>query len=185
MMQKSILDLTYKLKAKLIEFPSIVNSLEKKDFNFLTNLLTWIKDTEEILKTYNISETSELAGLRSRILSPRFSESRNVSVKKLQIKIAAEVLYDVQNTVLKVLKPYETRIDECRELIRQLLSIVNQTGAIKYEDSIEFQIFINNIWNLFINHNQLKPGAVKLQTLISNTDILRIMAEEINLSDWR
>ena len=185
MMQKSILDITYNLKSKLLEFPSIVNSLEKKDFNFLSNLMMWIKDTEEILKTYNISETSELAGLRSRILSPRFSDTRNASVKKLQIKIASEVLYDVQNTVLKVLKPYETKIDECRELIRQLLSIVNQTGAIKYDDNIEFQNFINGIWSVFINHNQLKPGAVKLQTLISKTDISRIIAEEIKLEEWK
>ena len=185
MMKKSILDLIDNLKTKLLEFPSIVDSLEKKDFNFLVNLMSWITDTEEILKTYNISETSELAGLRSRILSPKFSDSRNVSVKKMQLKIASEVLYDVQNTVLKVLKPYETKIDECRELIKQLLSIVNQTGTIKYDDDIEFQNFINNIWSIFISHNQLKPGAVKLQALVSHTDILRIIAEEINLSEWK
>lgn len=184
MIQQSILDIVYEIKVKLLEFPAIVTSLEKKDPQFITNLIIWIKNTEDILIKYNISEVSELAGFRSRILSPKFSDSRRISVKKAQVKIASELLYDIQHTVLKILKPYEIKIDECRELIRQLLSIVNQTEKITYDNTIEFQNFIETIWNVFINHNQLKPGTVKLKTLISKTDILRIIAEEIDLSEW-
>jgi len=86
---------------------------------------------------------------------------------------------------MSVIKPYETNVNEARDLLKQLLSIVKQSGGIKYSDQLDFQVFITSIWQLFSTHEQLKPGTLKILTLISQIDALRIIAEEIDLIEWK
>lgn len=183
-MKKSTVNLVTALKAKLLEFPNIVNSLEKKEVNFINQLFLWISQSETIFATYNVSEISELAGLRSKIIAPKYSDNKSISIKKLQLKIAAESLFDIQHVVLKVLNPLESKVEECRELIRQLLLIVSQTQVIKYNKDQLFENLINDIWQFIISNDQLKPGAVKLKTSLTLTDIQQIIVEEINLEDF-
>lgn len=183
-MKKSTVNLVTALKAKLLEFPGIVNSLEKKELNFINQLLLWISQSETVFATYNISEISELAGLRSKIIAPKYSDTKSISIKKLQLKIAAESLFDIQHIVLKVLNPLETKVEECRELIRQLLLIVSQTEVIKYNKDVPFEHLIHDLWQFIISNDQLKPGAVKLKTSLTLTDIQLLIAEEINLEDF-
>jgi hypothetical protein len=183
-MKKSTVNLVTALKAKLLEFPTIVNSLERKEPNFMNQLFLWINQSEEILSTYNISEVSELAGLRSKIIAPKYADTKSISIKKLQLKIAAESLFDIQHIVLNVLNPKELKIEECRELIIQLLNIVSQTQAIKYNSSLPFDHLINDIWQFIVSNDQLKAGAIKLKTSLIMTDIHLLIAEELNLNDF-
>ena len=131
-MKKSIIQLVNALKAKLLEFPGIVTKLERKEIDFLNTLLMWIIKSEEILSSYNLSNVSELAGIRGRIIAARFSDNKGSYNKKLQLKIASESLYEVQKVVLDTLKPFEVKVEECRELVRQLLLIIAQTQSIQY-----------------------------------------------------
>ena len=183
-MKKSTVNLVTALKGKLLEFPSIVNSLERKEISFITQLLIWINKSEEILTTYNISEVAQLAGLRSKIIAPKYSDDKRISFKKLQLKIAAESLFDIQNVVLKVLNPLELKVEESRELTRQLLLIVSQTQAIKYNHNLPFDNLINDIWKFIISNEQLKAGAIKLKTSLTMTDIQLLIASEIDLEDF-
>ena len=184
-MQVSLLTIIELLKSKLLEFPGLVDSLKNKDYNFLESLETWMKETETILKNNRISECAVIAGYRSKIIAPLFAESHKQSTRKRQLQIASEVLFELQDTIVSVIEPYETKVNEARDLLIQLLSIVKQSGAIKYTDQTDFQEFIISIWQLCSTHEQLKPGTVKILTLISQIDALRIIAEEINLDEWR
>lgn len=183
-MQVSALSIIEPLKRKLLEFPSLVNSLQNKDYDFLTLLDRWMKETETILKNNNIAQCSEIAGLRSKILTPIFTDSKKRSTRKMQLQIASEVLYDLQSTILSIIRPYEIKVNEARDLLIHLLSILKQSGAIKYGEGSNFQGFINQIWNLFSTHEQLKSSTVQILTLISQVDALRIISEEINLEEW-
>jgi hypothetical protein len=183
-MLKSKVQLVNTLKEKLGEYPSIVNSMEHKDSSFIRKLLSWLMETEEIFATYNISEVSELSGLRSKIISARFSEKPGTGMKKQQLKIASETLYEIQKTVLAVLKPNELKLEESRELVRQLLQIISQTKAIQYNSNLPFGNLIADIWSFIISNDQLKAGAVKLKTNLSVSDIHLLFAEEIDLNDF-
>lgn len=183
-MKKSQVQLVIAVKEKLLEFPSIVNKLERKDLDFVIQFTLWIKKLEEILTTYNISDVSELSGIRSKIIAARYSDNKNTTFKKLQLKVAAESLFDAQHIVLKVLAPFELKVEECRELIRQLLLIVSQAQVIVYNKEVPFENLINDLWQFIISNNQLKPGALKLRTSITMTDIQLIIAEELNLEDF-
>ena len=150
-MKKSVLNIAIPLRAQLLLFPDIVNSLERKELAFLPHLDQWLKAVEAILASNNIAECAEVAGFRSKILAPAFAQSRKMATRKQQVSVAAGVLYDVQNLVLNVLKPYELKIEESREIVAQLLAMVRQTGAVKYEGG-DFQEFINTLWSLFTTH---------------------------------
>ena len=183
-MQTSSLPILDSLKAKLLTFPALVDSMRNKDPDFLQLLERWMKETESILKDFNITECSEIAGLRSKIYSPLFAGSQGQSVRKKQLQIASEVLYDLQKTILLVIKPHENKVNEARDLLLQLLSLLQQSGALKYSEANGFQNFIYQVWSVFSTHEQLKPGTAKILSLVSQTDALRIIAEEINLEDW-
>lgn len=172
------------LKTKLLEFPSLVNSLQNKDSSFLPNLERWMLEVELVMKNNNISEVSEIAGFRSKILVPLFAESQTRSSRKRQVHIASDNLYEIQKTVLSVLKPYEIKVDEAKDIILQLLIVLSQSDSVKY-DGIDFQGFLNQIWTVFATHEQLKPSTAKILSLIPQVDALRIIAEEINLEDFR
>jgi hypothetical protein len=184
-MQVSSLTIIESLKSKLLEFPDLVDSLKNREFNFLELLETWMKETETILKNYKISECSVIAGYRSKIIAPLFAEPQRRSAKKQQWQLAAEQMFYLQETVITVIKPYETKVNEARELLVQLIGIVRQSGTIKYSDQSNFQEFIRSIWHLCATNDQLKPGAAKILTLVSQIDALRIIAEEIVLEQWR
>lgn len=182
-MRTSSITIIESLKVKLLEFPILVDNLQNKDTSFLQNLQNWMREIELILKNNNISETSEIAGFRSKILAPLFSDDKSRSSKKRQISVASETLYEIQNTVLTVLKPYETKVNEARDIVLQLLIVLSQSESVKYNGS-DFQDFINKIWTLFSTHEQLKPSAAKILTLISQIDALRLIADEINLENF-
>lgn len=183
-MRKSQFILVSQLKEKLLEFPAIVSSLEKKDPYFIDKIMLWLKASENIFSTYNISEVAELAGFRSKIIAARMVEGRGTNIKRNQIKTAAGILYDVQNTVLSVLTPYEKKMNECREIVKQLLVITAQTHTQIYNQSQPFEDFIRKIWIYILSDNDLKIGAVKLKSLLSEMDIFMLMGDEIDLSDF-
>src|SRR3989304_228052 len=177
-MQVSKLTIIESLESKLLTFPALVDSLKNKDYNFLELLENWMKETETILKNNNIAQCSKIAGLRSKIIAPIFDETRGRSTKKKQLHIAAESMYEIQSTILSVIKPYEQKVSEARDLLKH-------SGAIKYTDETDFQDFINKIWKLFSTHEQLKSSTVSILTLISQVDALRIIADEIEIKEWK
>ena len=183
-MRKSQFILVSQLKEKLQEFPGIVSSLEKKDPYFIDKTMLWLKASEDILSTYNISEVSEIAGFRSKIIAAKMTEGRGINIKKNQIKAASGILYNIQNTVLTVLTPYEKKINECREIVKQLLVLTAQTHTQIYNPSLPFEDFIKKIWLYILSENDLRMGAIKLKSVLSEMDILMLMGDEIELSDF-
>lgn len=182
-MKPSPITIVETLKTKLMLFPKLVDSLQNKDSSFLIDLENWMKDIELIFKNNSISEVSEIAGLRSKILAPLFSDSQNRSARKRQIQVASQCLYDIQSTVLRIVNPYEIKINEAREIVLQLLQILSQSGSLKFNNT-NFQGFVNQIWIVFSSHEQLRPSTAKILTLLPQTDLLRLIAEEINLEDF-
>lgn len=183
-MRKSQFILVSQLKERLQEFPHIVSSLEKKDPYFIDKIMLWLKTSEDIFSTYNISEVSEIAGFRSKIIAARITEGRGVNIKKNQIKAASGILYDIQNSVLTVLTPYERKISECREIVKQLLVLTAQTRTQIYDENLPFEDFIKKMWLYILSENDLRMGAIKLKSLLSEMDIIMLIGDEIELSDF-
>lgn len=184
MVKKSQFILVSQLKEKLQEFPNIVSNLEKKDPFFIEKILSWLTSVEEIFSTNNISEVSEVAGFRAKILAGRFSDERGFNTKKNQIKIAANLLYDAQNCVINVLLPHEGKMNECRDITKQILALTVQKKGLNYTNEIDFNDFVQRVWWYILSDSDLKIGGVKLKSMLSEMDIIMLIADEIDLEDF-
>lgn len=184
-MQVSLLAIVDPLKEKLLQYPELVDRLKNKEHDFLDTLQNWMTEMETILKNNNIAQCSEIAGLRSKIIAPVFDEPKGRSTKKRQFQIASESMYQIQSTILSLVDSYEEKISNARDLLRHLLGALKHSGAINFKQDDDFESFIRQIWNLFTTHEQSQPSTVQVLSLVSRVDALRIIAEEINLTEWR
>lgn len=184
MVKKSQFILVSQLKDNIQEFPLIVTALEKKEPFFIEKTLSWLKSVEEIFSHNNISEVSEIAGFRSKILAAKYSDERGFNTKKNQIKIAANLLYDAQNCVIQVLAPHEGKMNECRDITRQILTITAQKKGLQYTREIDFNDFVQKVWWYILSDADLKPGGIKLKSMLSEMDISMLIADEIDLEDF-
>ena len=177
-----LVNLTNNLSGLLLEFPSLVKRLEEKEPQFLPLLLNWIERAEDLLSTYRIVGVAELSGLKSKILSPSYSNDFRGSLRKQQVKVAVDILYDLQECLQRTLQPHQEKVAQSRELVNQLLSIVAESGAIHYRHPSSLDTFVRQIWGILNAHEQLKGGAVQLKSQFSEQDIILLIAEEIDLA---
>lgn len=183
-MKISSLAITEAVTTKLLQFPALVDHLHNRDTAFMPLLEAWMKAIETIFRDHNIAESAAIAGLRSKVVATLFAGTSRVAAKKNQLKVAAEILYDLQHIVLNVLEPHAQKIKEAKAILSQLLGLLQQTGMVTYQPGSDFQSFVTRVWHTCTTQEQLKPGAIKILTLVSQADVLRIIAGEIELSNW-
>jgi len=181
-MNKSLVDIVEKCKNLLFQVPKLADKLGEKDVQFIPELTNWLQESEEFLKTYNYAQCSEIAGFRSQLMTPLLSSEKNSSKRKEQLYVASTILYPAQSVLHSVLEPIEFKVQQAREIITQLLQLAKQAGMIRYEASIDFNTYIMGIFESFKSHEQLAASMTKVLTMINRSDVLRVMAEEIDFS---
>lgn len=161
--------------------PDLVTKTTSKDARFIGDFIQWLLDTEEIMKKYNISKCSELAGLRSKIVCINNTIApQKGSKRKRQLSVANAALYEAQSTVLNVLEPVENRIKEARNAVRQLLGVAYQANMLTL--SADFNQMIQTLWSTFSTHDQLRGMLASILVLVNKSDALRLLAEEVDVS---
>lgn len=163
--------------------PDLVSKAANKDTRFLRNLDQWLLNTEEIMKKHNIPKCSEVAGLRSKIIADSYADEGKSSKRKRQFSIATAVIYDAQGAVLGVLEPIKEQIEEARGHIRQLLGVAYQTNMVSPNMSLN-QV-IQSLWATFTAHEQLKGVVANILVLVSQSDAMRLLAEEIDITIFK
>jgi hypothetical protein len=183
-MKKSMIQFVQEVESKLLEYPNLVNLLEKKDPLFSSQILNWIKSTEDLLQTHQIRQVSEISALRSKLILIDQSEERGASKRKALHRMAGEILFDLQKTLNQCIEPLEIKINSCKDLIRQILSIISQGNIIRFLPTSDFEMFLSEVWTSILSSEQLMPGVIKLKTDLSSTDIKLLLASEIDLNDF-
>lgn len=183
-MQKSTLHLVQELTSLLLKFPELVTQFERKEPRVLLQLREWIDKAEELLSSYGIVASAELAGIRANILSPQYSDERKSSLRKRQMSAAVDQLDALQKCLQEALLPHAEKLQQSRDLIKQLLTMVSQSGGIGYQHSGGVEQLIDEVWALICHHEQLKASAVQLKSQLSRDDIRLILAQEINPAEF-
>ncbi len=183
-MFRSTLQLTRQLSDTLLELPAIVRQFERKSPQTMTDLMGWIGRSEDLLSTHRLVEAAEVAGLKARILAPTFDNGKRETLRKRQQTVAIGLLHDLQQALQQALQPRALEVQQARGMMRQLLQIVAQSGAVRYEPANGIEAMIDQVWALCIAHEQLKPLAAQLRALLSKDDIRLLMAEEIDSLDF-
>lgn len=182
-MIKPLLDTVDSLKHELFKASALVDRLQKKDAQTIQQTNLWIRTMEDILMNAGQAQCAELAGLRSKMLNPEFSELKRIDKNREKLRITAEIVFETQETVMKFLQPAEEKINEARTLIRQILLILKPTGILHYDPAVmDFNQFIQGIWNLLKTNEQVGGGISKILSMLNPADAMRILAEEIELN---
>ncbi|MBV6439704.1 MAG: hypothetical protein DYG98_09530 [Haliscomenobacteraceae bacterium CHB4] len=181
-MQKSLIDTVHELNIQLFAVPGIVDKIQRKEGSAADVLANWLRKTEEILKKYGHAQCAELAGLRGKLLTPEFVEIRATLKKKERLRAASEIIYDAQNAVLKLASPMEEKLREAKAILNQILLIVKPSGMLAFEPSSDFNNFIQGLWLMLKTNEHVGGGISKVLTLVSQSDAMRMLAEEIDIS---
>lgn len=179
-MIKSYINTYNGLKESINKVPDLVNLLKDKNKNFISDFESWLTKTEGFLKKNNFSECSEMAGLRSRLYLVNFEDIRSTNKKKKQMEIGAEMIYSAQNLVYNLIQPVEDKINEAKELVEELVTIAYNNNVININPHEDYTNYIQSLWNHFKTHDQLSKYALRISSLIGNTDALRFFAEEVS-----
>lgn len=183
-MLKSTFHLVRQLSDQLLVLPDIVRRFERKSPTVMADLLHWIDRCEERLSSHRMVEAAQVAGFKARILSPAFDDDRRGTLRRRQQAIAIGLLHDLQEAVQQGLRPHAAKMQQARDLARQLLQIVAQSGAVRYDPANDLETLVDQVWSLCTRHDQLKPLAAQLRALLSNDDIRLLLAEEIDPLDF-
>jgi hypothetical protein len=183
-MRTSILIWTQQLTDLLLQLPAIVSAFERKSPRALADFMRWIDRAEALLSGNRMVEAARIAGHKSRILAPAFDADKRTNLRKRQSAVAVAALHEIQSTLQDALEPSATKLAQAREIARLLLQAIAQSAAVKYDPKVGFDILIAQIWGLCTSHEQLKPHALQLRTLVSNDDIKLLLASEIDLADF-
>ncbi|KKO46927.1 hypothetical protein WG68_03030 [Arsukibacterium ikkense] len=183
-MQKSTVHLVNELTDLLLQFPPMVTRFERKQPQALATLQDWLTASEQLLSSYSLVASAELAGLRSKLTAPVHRNEHRGQLRKQQLREAVEILYPLQHCLQQTLVPYQQKLQQSSELIRHLLSVISQSGALHYDAAAGFDSFLQQLWQLINQHDQLKAGAVQLRSWLSQQDITLLLAQEVNLADF-
>lgn len=180
-MKQSYVTIYEDLLMQALGVPDLVNALARKDSSALLDLNRWLLETEAVMKKNSIPQCAEIAGLRSKIIGTSYMPEKNGATKrKQQLVTATSVVHEAQGALLRVLEPIESRLNEAREAIRQLLGIAYQASMINR--TVDFNQMVQTLWTTFSTQEQLKGVSARILTLVNQSDALRILADEIDLS---
>ena len=88
--------------------------------------------------------------------------------------------YSAQNLVYNLIQPVEDKINEAKELAEELVTIAYNNNVININPHEDYTNYIQSLWNHFKTHDQLSKYALRISSLIGNTDALRFFAEEVS-----
>lgn len=183
-MLRSTLHLVRQLSDLLLELPAIVRGFERRSAGALPALMAWIDRTEQTLSSQRLVGAAQLAGHKARILAPAFDDDSRGKLRRRQQAVAVGLVHPLQQALQDALQPHAAKVQQARDLARQLLQIVAQSGAVRYDPANDIATMVEQVWAICVGHEQLRPLASQLRALLPTDDIRLLLAEEIDPLDF-
>lgn len=168
----------------LMEFSGIVTAFQSRSPGATSSLSAWMQRAEDLLSQHRLPQAARLAGVKSKMMAASAQDERNGATRRRQVQAAIACLDDAQQCVQDALQPQAAKIEQARDLLRNLLQIVAHSGAIRYDPKYGIETLIAQVWELCAGHDQLKAHVVQLRSWLSFDDIRLLMAEEIEPADF-
>ena len=178
-MKKSITTIVKELNNQLSKIQGLVNRLERKNLQGVHHFRDWLVETEEVLKKLNLPQVSKFSVKRGVLTT--FLPKENRTKKKELLNFSATLLSNSQEDLWEITTPFSQKLENATVLINQILTIVYQSKAFQFDSNQDFTYFIESIWNFCNSHDQLKAVVVQILSQINKSDVLLILAENIDL----
>ncbi|CAM1341527.1 hypothetical protein [Tenacibaculum amylolyticum] len=180
-MRRSIINLLKQIEDQLSKVSLIADLLEKKSTSSSKVLKDWLLETENILQQNNRPESSLLSAKRGELVA--FYPKSKQNKKKEQLRFTAGVLSGSQNDLWDVYQKLAEVTENAKTLIKQLLGIIYQSKQFKYDAKVDFTMFLQSMWKFCTEHEQLRGVTSQVLSMINTTDVLIILAEEIEVEN--
>lgn len=174
--QRSQVDLLFLLEDALCAIGSHVDLYESADSAFVPRYLDWLRQLEERLRQQRIAKASVISGCRASILSESGKAQRDKLSKRKQVaNHAAGTIQLVQQELLGVYTPLETRVSRASDMLRKLLVIYS---ALRPQAFGQVQD-VGVLWQSMAEMDELRGGIMELSSQLPRHDLLRLLGEEI------
>jgi hypothetical protein len=182
MTTKSVIDIANAIHEKLMQVSGIVDAFAERAYFATDSWMTWLKESEEMLKNFQYGESAQLAGLRATILSEFFPLQPTRNRRRQIFSKAIQTINPAQDVLYNLYKILTEKIEVVRVLLRQILVPAKEAGLIQYDPSTDFTLFIESVLQQLKSHDQLKPSINSAIASIGKIDVMRLLAEEIELN---
>lgn len=178
-MKTSIIDKNTFFEASIFKVGLISELLRSKSSRFLAEIERWLSENQEVLKQYGFVESSRMSILQNQLF---VAKAKDIPQKRRHLLMVGANCLELAHEVLRDLhEPIKNKLVNGRETIQQILMMVKDNPSYKQSQDESFNQYVKNIWKNLRQDAQFSAVAVQLQTVLSEVDIYRIIAEEIEL----
>ncbi len=180
-MRKSILNTLKSIETQLSKIHPIVDLFERKSSRSSNELRVWLAETEELLQQHHLAEASTFSVKRGELLT--YYPKNKQYKRKEQLHFCSSLLTEAQKELWAVYARLSDTIEKAKVSIKQLLGVIYQTKQFKYDSKTDFTQFIQEVWQFCTMHEQLRGLSAQIQSLLTKTDVLLLLAEEIEIEN--
>ncbi len=167
----------------LLELPALTTALVGKQPGSVQRLVDLLQRSEQLLIDNRMRQAADLAASRAALVAVRLDDSGG-RMRSKERRCALERIGPIGSAISEALAPVEQRIESARLPARQLLQLVAASGAVELNGDRDLTEFVERIWRLASEHDQLKSLAMQIRIALDRQDIPLLLAEEIDLADF-
>ncbi|MCM5662993.1 hypothetical protein [Galbibacter mesophilus] len=157
--------------------------LENDDITASDELYSFLNEIEDLLRRNNMAAFTDIATYRTNFWSSRVAFDQRVPQKKFQLQKASELLPNISQTLEGVLQPIKDKIDLAKKEITALAVKAFDSNMIQQKKTEEFSAFIENLWEIFLQHDNFKERALFVSNTLHTTDIHYLLTEAIQTQE--
>jgi hypothetical protein len=178
-MKTSIIEKNTFFEASIYKVGLISELLRSKSSRFLVEIERWLSENQEVLKQFGFVESSRMSILQNQLFA---AKAKDIPHKRRHVLlVGASCLEDAHETLSVLHEPIKTKIQQGRETIQQILTMIKDHPKYQRGPEESFNHYVKNMWKCLRQDAQFSSVAVQLQTVLPEVDIYRIIAEEIEL----
>jgi len=171
------------LNSQFAKITEVANSIKSKDGNYGNTLKQWFLATEQLLKSYNIEQSTEIAGFRGQLLITELAmHNEENTADSTKSSALLELVEPVKDTMINVITPVELRIRDCEGIIKELLSEQLELNLYSWNNGLNYRDFILAVWRTLLKQENTKERAHKVKALVGEEDVLKLISDQIKIN---
>lgn len=178
-MKTSILEKHTFFETSIAKVILISELFRNKSSKFFNSLDEWLLDNEKMLKQLNYTEASEFSILQNQITALKLKDIPNK--RRQQFLLGSECLEKAHHILRQLQEPIKTKIEQGKETIKQILTVIKEVPDFAKTKKENFDSYIKRLWIKLKTDDQFRAICMQVRTILPEIDVLRIIADEIDL----
>ena len=171
------------IQSALLEVPTLINSYQAKDPQFLDNVLAWFKSFESMLQMNRLTVVSEIAGMRGALISARRgmfttqpSLLRRTERRRAAEMVAEQMLRTSVDVVTKRIDRDLIRINKAEDATIELVNVGRQLKIIPINSNAKSSpAILHSLWDSLANQDLTRNYTILIRSNVGPGDALILL----------